>query len=81
MTYQTEMCVLQYRDEVLGEDVAEIEVYATEEQAVNRLYEILEEDYSIRPRSTDLNLTGLEDWCRERNIIVSFSFHRLEQKK
>ena len=78
MTYQTDMCVLQYREAGTG-NPAEIEVYSTEEEAVNRLYEILEEDYNLRCQR--LPLVHLEKWCLDHNIIVCFSFHRLEQKK
>jgi|MDSZ01.3.fsa_nt_gb hypothetical protein len=75
------MCVLQHREVGLL-DSSEIEVYSTEEEAVNRLYEILEEDYEIacpdwlKPFG---NLVDLEKWCLNHNIVVSFSFHRLEK--
>ena len=75
------MCVLQHRQAGLL-DYSEIEVYSTEEEAVNRLYEILEEDYEVEfpdwLKPVD-NLVGLEKWCLNHNIVVSFSFHRLEK--
>ena len=75
------MCVLQHREVGLL-DSSEIEVYSTEEEAVNRLYEILEEDYEVEfpdwLKPVD-NLVGLEKWCLNHNIVVSFSFHRLEK--